>query len=462
MTEQFAKYKHLHHRTNFGLGPSRMMRSIPASLEEMVDEIFVESEPVASSEVPPDDQPVFDRSTFLNMNEAAKAAAREDDRQKLRDLRSDWLYRMAKDEGSVFRENMTLFWHGHLACQCNTYRSANSYLQTLRRHALGNVRQLVLAVAKEPAMLRFLNNQQNRKGHPNENFARELLELFTMGEGNYSEKDVRESARAFTGWGTDRNGRFMVRPAFHDFGQKEFFGKRGNLNGDDIIELIFEQRATAIFIATKIYAYFVSDVPNSAHISSLADKLHAEDFELMPTMRFMFLQPWFYEVENVGNRIKSPIDLIVQMIRLFDIRFKNNNALSFLQRGLGQLLFSPPNVAGWPGGRSWINNATLMFRLNLPTFLLDRKRFDHATATPLKAMQASMPIQTLPLDYDIEPLLEPFKALPYAEIEKQMKYHLLAVEQSPNLVTKRDLRGPGSLAEILMRRIVSLPEFQMC
>ncbi len=456
----FEKYKHLLNRTTFGLGPKVIRRGLPVSIEDAVDDLLVV--PEAKSKVRPErGEPVFDRRTFLSMSEQERKMAVEDDRVKLRAVRSNWIYGMASEEGYALHEKMVLFWHGHMACQCNTSVTASSYLKTLRRHALGNVKSLVLAVSKEPAMLRFLNNQQNRKGHPNENFARELLELFTLGEGNYSERDVKEAARAFTGWGINRQGDFMVRPIFHDHGDKAFLGRSGRLDGTDIIDIIFEQREAAEFIAGKLFRYFVSEVPEVAQIQELAGVLYNNQYEIRPTLHYLFTQPWFYDPRFIGRKIKSPVDYIVQITKLFNLNFAHEEALSFLQRGLGQLLFSPPNVAGWPMGKAWINNATLMLRLNLVNFLIDQRSFDHATATPLKAIEASKPMQRLQVDFDLTPLKDCFANIPYDKLEHEIKRHLLSVDLQEPITTMRERRTRDA-RELIIRRITSLPEFQLC
>ena len=171
------------------------------------------------------------------------------------------------------REKMSLFWHGHFACRVMNIYFQQQLLDIIRENALGNFGDLLHEVSKSPAMLSFLNNQQNKKQHPNENFAREVMELFTMGRGNYTEEDVKEGARAFTGWGFNLQGEFVYRPFQHDNGKKTFLGKTGNFDGDDIIDILLEQKQTAKFISQKIYKYFVNDTPDIEKIEWLAEQV---------------------------------------------------------------------------------------------------------------------------------------------------------------------------------------------
>jgi uncharacterized protein (DUF1800 family) len=262
------------------------------------------------------------------------------------------------DSKAQLREKMTFFWHGHFACQANNVFHAQKQINTIRKNALGKLGDLLLAVAKDPSMLRFLNNQQNRKEHPNENFARELLELFTLGRGNYTEQDIKEAARAFTGWGFNAED-FVFRKAQHDFGQKTFMGKTGNFGGEDIIRIVLENRQTARFITTKIYGFLVNEVPDNQLVNE-------SNYDISVLLRHILNSEWFYAEKNIGAKIKSPVELIAGLQRQFNLKFMQENSPLFLQRILGQMLLYPPNVAGWAGGRNWIDSSSLLFRLRLP------------------------------------------------------------------------------------------------
>ncbi|MDB5233313.1 MAG: hypothetical protein JWR44_306, partial [Hymenobacter sp.] len=230
-------------------------------------------------------------------------------REAFNNMSTAWMDRMATSPAQL-REKMMLFWHGHFACRVRQPDAALSLHNAMRKYALVKFPDLLLAVSREPAMLQFLNNQQNRKEHPNENFAREVMELFTLGRGNYTEQDVKEAARAFTGWGYDYQGNFKFREREHDAGPKTFLGKTGNLTGEDVLTHILEQPAAATFLTTKIYRFFVNDVPNPAHIELLAVAFRKSGYDIADLLERMFSADWFYEPANVGTHIKSPVELL--------------------------------------------------------------------------------------------------------------------------------------------------------
>ncbi|MEO6230000.1 MAG: DUF1800 domain-containing protein [Ferruginibacter sp.] len=297
-----------------------------------------------------------------------KKAIRQQSRDGLKSLNQRWLQEMINSEAQL-RERMSLFWHGHFACRVINIYFQQELLDIIRNNATGNFGELLRAVSKSSAMLQFLNNQQNRKQKPNENFAREVMELFTMGRGNYSEKDVKEAARAFTGWGFNLQGEFVFRKNQHDDGSKTFLGETGNFEGDDIIDIILKQKNTAVFITKKMYRYFVNDNPNEEKVALLADRFFKSDYNLATLMEDIFISDWFYDDKNIGTKIKSPIDLLAGIRRLLPMELEDDNMQLLFQRALGQILFYPPNVAGWPGGKSWIDSSTLMLRLRIPQIL---------------------------------------------------------------------------------------------
>ncbi|TAE47649.1 MAG: DUF1800 domain-containing protein [Cytophagales bacterium] len=296
-----------------------------------------------------------------------QAEARKISRQLVRKLNLSWLDEMKNTENQL-AEKMAFFWHGHFACQSRNIFHTENYLTILREKGLGKFGDLVKAIAKTPAMLSFLNNQQNRKTSPNENFARELMELFTLGRGNYTENDIKASARAFTGWSFAGN-EFIFRKKFHDFDNKTFFGQTGNFDGEDIIDIILKKKQTAIFITQKIYRFFINDTIPEKRLNKLADVFYDSQYDIFILMKEIFTSSWFYDKENIGTKIKSPIEWLVGMQRQINLDFKNENPLLFVQKILGQMLLYPPNVAGWAGGKNWIDSGTLMFRLKFPTLL---------------------------------------------------------------------------------------------
>ncbi|MBS1936112.1 MAG: DUF1800 domain-containing protein, partial [Bacteroidetes bacterium] len=207
------------------------------------------------------------------------------------------------------------------------------------------------------------------KNHPNENFAREVMELFTMGRGHYSETDVKEAARAFTGWGADLQGEFVFRKMQHDDGEKTILGNTRYFDGDNVLNILLQQKQTAIFITRKIYRFFVNDDVDETKVTSLAENFYKSNYEIKSLLEEIFTSQWFYDEKNIAAKIKSPVELIVGIRRLLPMQIENEESQILVQRLLGQLLFRPPNVAGWPGGTNWIDSSSLMFRLRIPQII---------------------------------------------------------------------------------------------
>ena len=302
-------------------------------------------------------------------NELTKAEAgrkrRQQSRDELKNLNLMWLDEMINSEAQL-REKMSLFWHGHFACRVINSFFQQELLHTIRTNALGNFGEMLKAVSKSPSMLQFLNNQQNRKGKPNENFAREVMELFTMGRGNYTEKDIKEAARAFTGWGFNLQGEFVFRKNQHDTGSKTFLGRTGNYDGDDVLNILLEQPQTAVFITQKLYKYFVNENTDDKNVQWLSQRFYDSNYDIKKLLEDIYNSDWFYTEKNIGNKIKSPIELLAGIRRLLPLELDNDQSQLLFQKVLGQILFYPPNVAGWPGGRTWIDSSTLMVRLQIP------------------------------------------------------------------------------------------------
>jgi uncharacterized protein (DUF1800 family) len=304
-----------------------------------------------------------------------KKALRQKQRDSIKNLNLAWLDEMVHSNAQL-REKIALFWHGHFASRNINVFYQQGLLDSIRSNALENFRDLLYGVSKSAAMLNFLNANQNRKGHPNENFAREVMELFTLGRGNYAENDIKEAARAFTGWGANVKGEFVFRKFQHDDSTKTIFGKTGKFTGEDVLDLLLEQKQTASFITRKIYSYFVNENVDDVKVQSLAERFYKNDYHIGKLMEDIFTSDWFYDEKNIGARIKSPIELLAGIQRMLPMEVNNKESLLLLQRFLGQMLFYPPNVAGWPGGKAWIDSSTLMMRLRLPQLLSDRDEFN--------------------------------------------------------------------------------------
>jgi len=385
LTQQ-QKNQHLLWRAGFGPAAEEFLQIKSASTPAYVEAIFkaslkpvqlldvVDQETLAMSEALRNRQPASGNEMSAEAQRRQFAAR---GRQKIRTLNLAWLQEMVVSEAQL-REKMSLFWHGHFACRNQNIFYNQQLLHAIRVNALGNFGDLLQAVSQSAAMLAFLNNQQNKKQSPNENFAREVMELFTMGRGNYTETDIKEAARAFTGWAFDQNGEFVFRRFNHDAGVKTVLGVSGNLTGEDVLEILLRQKQTARYITGKIFRYFVNENPSKSDeqlILQLADAFYASNYNIEKLMRNIFSAEWFYDEKNVGAKIKSPVELIAGIRRLLPMNIQNEEIQILFQNALGQLLFYPPNVAGWPGGKTWIDSSTLMLRLKIPQLIADTTVF---------------------------------------------------------------------------------------
>jgi uncharacterized protein (DUF1800 family) len=277
-----------------------------------------------------------------------------------------WADRMVATNRPL-EEKMALFWHGHFASnedKVRDYRKMLGQVTLFQRHATGNFRELLIAVAQDPAMLVFLDAGLNVKGAPNENFAREVMELFTMGVGNYTEQDIREGARAFTGW-RDADLTFHIDPAKHDDGEKTFLGRAGRLDGVQTLDIILQQKVTADFIAGKLYRFLAREDLSPAFQAQLGALLRDNNYEIAPFLRTVFLSRDFYSTPSVGTHIKGPVELIVSTYRRIGLReLPGVPDFNSASGELGQQLLNPPTVAGWAQGRAWITPGTLLARGN--------------------------------------------------------------------------------------------------
>ncbi|MEQ1899428.1 MAG: DUF1800 domain-containing protein [Devosia sp.] len=277
-----------------------------------------------------------------------------------------WLDRMVRTPRPL-EEKMTLFWHGHFVSseeKLRDYRKIQQQVDMLRRGATGNFGELLVAVAKNPGMLVYLDAAQNIKGAPNENFGREVMELFTMGIGHYTEDDIREAARAFTGWGNDDLD-FVIDADKHDGGSKRFLGREGAFKGEDILAIILEQEQTAVYIASNLYRFFVREEISQAFAAELGTLLRENGYEIAPFLRTLFMSEDFYSPPSMGTHIKSPVELIVSTYRKLGVRELPGIPDPYtVSKTLGQILLYPPTVAGWSEGRSWITPGLLYERAN--------------------------------------------------------------------------------------------------
>jgi uncharacterized protein (DUF1800 family) len=388
----------------------------------------------------------------------------------LKNLNLTWLSEMINSDAQM-REKMSLFWNGHFACRVINIYFQQQLINIIRENALGNFGDLLREVSKSPAMLSFLNNQQNKKQHPNENFAREVMELFTMGRGNYTEEDVKEGARAFTGWGFNLQGEFVDRPFAHDNGQKKFLGRKGNFDGDDIINMLLEQKQTAKFITTKLYKYFVNETPDSEKIDFLSDRFYESNYDIKKLLNDIFTSDWFYSDKNIGTHIKSPIELLVGIRRLIPLELDKPEVQLLFQRALGQILFYPPNVAGWPGGKNWIDSSALMLRMRIPQILTNADDFvvkpkdDDDTMMGMEGVDSRPKAKQVNATVDWNAVTKLFDKTPRENLMQKISEIVLQTKSKINSkildrYVEKDARDNYIKTTIV--ELMSTPEYQLC
>jgi uncharacterized protein (DUF1800 family) len=362
----YEEARHLLNRTGFGASDADIRAYARLTRIEAVDKLLAETkrEPTLA---PPAfvDAPFVPYYKLRELNAEDRMAELRTRLQQGFELRAWWLHEMVLTS-SPLTERMTLFWHNHFATSQQKVRSVTlMYRQNalLRRESLGNFGRLLHEIARDPAMLVYLDNAGSRRQAPNENFAREVMELFTLGEGHYSERDVKESARAFTGFSLDRDtGQYVFRRMFHDGGEKTVLGRTGRLDGDEVLDILLAQPQAAEFVTTKLWREFVSPTPEAAEVRRLAELFRATHYEVKPLMRALLVSDAFWAAGNRAVIIKSPVDLVVGSLRTFEIRPMDFRPAAFAVALLGQNLFQPPNVKGWPGGEKWIDASTLLGR----------------------------------------------------------------------------------------------------
>ena len=362
----FDNARHLLNRTSFAANPADIDALAGLTREQAADRLLGwTGKPVVTPPPAWTAETFESRNRFRGMSVEERMLANREMVQKVFALRSWWLTEMLVTP-SPLTEKMTLFWHNHFVSGQQKVRSPQlMYRQNdlLRRHALGNFGELLHAVARDPAMVIYLDSASNRKGQPNENFAREVMELFTLGEGNYGERDIKEMARAFTGWSINpETGEFLFRPFAHDDGEKTVLGRTGNFDGDAALDILLAQPQTAEFIVTKLWREFVSPSPDPAEVRRIARIFRDSRYDIRAALGALLVSDAFYATKNRAALIKSPVELVVGTLRQFN--FGTGDVMPFVLTAnqLGQALFAPPNVKGWPGGEAWINSSTLLAR----------------------------------------------------------------------------------------------------
>ncbi len=477
---------HLLNRAGFGGTPGQVRALANMGLDDAVDYIV----DYATIDVPPVRADAFDAGIMRPLSEQDRRRQREAqrdgdedtlsafraerqqrqraDRRQMAAFQEWWLERLIESPRPL-EEKMTLFWHGHFATGYRAIEDSYHMFrqnQTFRVNAVGNFGALVHAIIHDPAMLRYLNNDQNRRQRPNENLARELLELFMMGEGNgYTEQDIREGARALTGY-TFEDDAFVFRPRLHDGGEKRILGHAGTWDGDDFVDIILANDYTAEFITLKLYRFFVNDLPDGPDrdrrlfLQKLSQRFRTGKYELRPVLKTLFRSEHFYDDANVAAQIKSPVQLIVQAIRGLHTPVRSVRALIEAADLMGQNIGYPPSVKGWDGGRAWINTSTLFVRQNVLVYLLTGRR-PHAYAW-----------QTDGASYDATHLVEHLHTAGSPDPRDVVLYLLrfnLGVDPRPQRVETllrfvEDAGGRIDNAVLigLLSLIGAMPEYQLC
>jgi len=358
--------RHLLNRTGFAALPGEIDAYAGLTREQAVDRLLAGVRTEAATAPPPWTADAFESLRRLrNMTPEERQAVQRERRQKALDLKAWWIEEM-RTTPTPLTEKMTLFWHNHFVSAEQKVREPVLMYhqnQLLRRYAVGNFGTLLHEVARDPAMVIYLDSASNRKGQPNENFAREVMELFTLGEGRYTEQDIKEAARAFTGWSIDPDsGQFVFRRFQHDDAVKTVLGRTGSLNGDDVLDILLAQPRTAEYVVEKLWREFVSPTPDAAEVARVARAFRDSRYDTRVALRALLTSDAFYAPGNRASLVKSPVELVVGTLRQFNITTGEMLPFAFTLAQLGQNLFAPPNVKGWPGGDAWINSTTLLAR----------------------------------------------------------------------------------------------------
>ncbi len=398
----YAEARHLLWRAGFGGSPAQIQTLASWGLDKAVDHLLdYEAVPFEAPSAdafdrnimqpPTDEQRRQRRAAQRSQNENALAQfrlrrqqAQRRDRQQIGEMQRWWLKRMIETP-RPFEEKMTLFWHGRLATGYRTIENSyHMYLQnqTFRANAAGNFGNILLAIIRDPAMLKYLDNDESSKRRPNENLARELMELFSLGVGAYTERDIKQGARALTGY-TFRDDEFYFNQENHDTGSKTILGVRAPHDGESFVRAILRQRACSEFLASTLYRFFVRHIPTDPTrqtkdtkriVGQVASALRRSDYELRPVLRQLFKSQHFYHPSVMDEQIKSPVELVVGAVRSLNAPVRDLAVLNDALDLMGQRLFFPPSVKGWDGGRSWVNTSTMFVRQNILAFLLTGKK----------------------------------------------------------------------------------------
>lgn len=472
--------RHLLSRACFGGSPEKAKALAALSLDKAIDGLLDDAD-----KAQPLDRPEWVREVWVNSLRRYSDMPREEylvtfrrtstrNDEELLDLKAQWVRRLVTTPAPL-RENLTLFWHGHFTSASRTMFAVSQAFyhqnQTWRKHAMGNFREFLEAATLDPGMLIYLDMEESNKDNPNENYARELLELFTLGVGNYSEADIREVARSLTGWTLDappgtvkpnrptstETARSLRRdgliptfvPARHDAGEKTVFGKVGKYGVKEVLDLVVAHPACGPHVAGRLIDYFGANDPTGALKARMAKAFKESKYEIRPMLKVLFTSPEFYATEARSNRVKSPIRLLVGACRDFDLQGEVTPSLAQAIVPLGQELFNPPTVKGWPSGNEWITATTLALRYRLGEVVLDGKSL---TGTqPLGRLRGTL----IPRDpAEAEKTITRLLALDAEKANATSKDGIMVRFEPDRIVSKGQVDDPEKLVDHLLARVL--------
>jgi uncharacterized protein (DUF1800 family) len=438
------KVGHLYRRAAFGASWSDLEAGLKDGPDKSIDKLL-QGGP---------GQDAFDKETGRLADNIKRANSGQQ-------ARAWWLYRMLYSPHRL-REKMTLFWHNHFATSNAKVNNAGYMLgqyELMRRHALGNFRPLLQEMSKDPAMMVWLDTSLSKKGMPNENYARELMELFSLGIGHYTEKDIREGARAFTGWEI-KDGQGVFNPKQHDDGEKTFLGKTGDFKGEDIVNICLDQKSAPHFLCGKLYRFLISEMapPAPELIEPLAEQFRKSDYDFGALVKTVLRSNLFFGAAAYRSRIKAPVDFALGIVRGLEGK-TGTTALAAILEELGQNVFYPPSVKGWDGGPTWLNGQTLLTRQNLTLALTSTEdnRFGRRTDPAALANKHGKKGPEL-VDFFLKLFLQ--DDVPAESRAKLDEYQKHAAQQTyPVYWTKED--AEDHRVRSLCRLVLTLPEYQL-
>jgi uncharacterized protein (DUF1800 family) len=436
---------HLYRRAAFGATCAELEEGLRAGPEALVNRLLQGGPDLAD----------FD----AQMQPLEDSIARSNDAPH---MQAWWLMRMLHSPHPL-QEKLTLFWHNHFATSYAKVQSARFMLgqyDLLRRHALGHFDVLLREMSSDPAMLIWLDARDSKKGNPNENYARELMELFSLGIGHYTEKDIREAARAFTGWEI-QGTKAIFNKQQHDNGSKTVLGQAGNWQADDIVRICLEQKSAPSFLVAKLFRFLISETvqPAPELLEPLADRFRSSGYDFGALVRTMLSSNLFFSPLVYRTRIKSPVDFLLGIVRGLEGQVGTTNLAVVLEQ-LGQKVFYPPSVKGWDGGRTWLNGQTLLFRQNLALALTSTEdvRFGRRTDPAVLVRKHGLKSDVEIVDFFLKLFLQ-------GDVPAEARANLVDYQQRSHQQTVPVYWTAADAADHRMRSlchlVLSLPESQL-